>query len=55
VARLHHVTRFSPLVISATLKFMVIVSENSDNVITNDTFLIYGIMLYCISLCLTFE
>jgi uncharacterized membrane protein len=28
---------------------------NSDNVITNDTFLIYGIMFYCISLCLTFE
>jgi hypothetical protein len=55
VVRLRHVTRFSPLVISAALKFMVIVSENSDNVITNDTFLIYGIMLYCISLCLTFE
>jgi hypothetical protein len=27
VARLHHVTWFSPLVISAALKFMVIISE----------------------------
>ena len=27
VARLRHVTRFSPLVISAALKFMVIISE----------------------------
>jgi hypothetical protein len=35
MARLHHVTRFSPLVISAALKFMVIILK-SDNVITND-------------------
>jgi hypothetical protein len=27
VARLHHVTRFSPLVISAALKIMVTISE----------------------------
>jgi hypothetical protein len=27
MARLHHVTRFSPLVISAALKFMIIISE----------------------------
>jgi hypothetical protein len=27
MARLRHVTRFSPLIISATLKFMVIISE----------------------------
>jgi hypothetical protein len=27
VARLHHVTRFSPLVISAALRFMIIVFE----------------------------
>jgi hypothetical protein len=27
MARLRHVTRFSPLVISAALKFMVIISE----------------------------
>jgi hypothetical protein len=27
VARLRHVTRFSPLVISVALKFMVIISE----------------------------
>jgi hypothetical protein len=27
VARLRHVTRFSPLVISAALKLMVIISE----------------------------
>jgi hypothetical protein len=27
VARLRHVTRFSPLVISAALNFMVIISE----------------------------
>jgi hypothetical protein len=27
VARLHHVTRFSPLVISAALKLIVIISE----------------------------
>jgi hypothetical protein len=27
VARLYHVTRFSPLVISAALKFMVIISK----------------------------
>jgi hypothetical protein len=43
VARLCHVTRFSPLVISAGYYFW-----NSDNVITNDTSLIYGIMIYCI-------
>jgi hypothetical protein len=28
VARLRHVTRFSPLVISAALKFMVIIFES---------------------------
>jgi hypothetical protein len=37
VARLRHVTRFSLLVISAALKTMVIVSKNSDDVITTDT------------------
>jgi hypothetical protein len=29
VARLRHVNRFSPLVISAALKFMVIISETA--------------------------
>jgi hypothetical protein len=29
VARLRHVTRFSPLVISTTLKVMVIISKTS--------------------------
>jgi hypothetical protein len=38
VARLCHVTRFSPLVISAALKPMVIIFGNSDNVITTDTY-----------------
>jgi hypothetical protein len=37
VARLRHVTRFSSLVNSTALKFMVIISEISDNVITNGT------------------
>jgi Na+/H+ antiporter NhaA len=53
VARLRHVTRFSSLVISAALKF-ILLFLNSDNVITIDTYEICGIMLYCISLCLTF-
>jgi hypothetical protein len=37
VARLRHVTRFSPLVISAALKFIVLFL-NSDNVITIDAY-----------------
>jgi hypothetical protein len=52
VARLRHVTRFSPLVISAALKFMVIISETpimKSLMILNNFVVLFFIVFLCAS------